>query len=63
VPLHVPPVRAQADPLDVTQANATAAGTLYAQAQAQSVVNLANANRAKLNAVLAALRGAGVIKE
>jgi hypothetical protein len=62
MPLYLPPVRAQPDPLDVTQANASAAGTLYAQAQVQSVVALANANKAKLNAVLAALRGAGVIR-
>jgi hypothetical protein len=61
VPLHLPPVRAQPDPLDVTQANAAAAPVLYAQAQAQSIVALANANKAKLNAILATLRGAGVV--
>lgn len=52
----------QQDPLDLTTADAQAAGTLYAQAQVQSVVTLANANKAKLNAVLRALRDAGVVK-
>jgi hypothetical protein len=61
VPLYLPPVVAQPDPLDLTQANAAAAPVLYAQAQAQSVVALANANKAKLNAILATLRGAGVV--
>jgi hypothetical protein len=63
MPLHVPPVRAQPDPLDVTQADAAVAPALYGQAHVQSVVNLVNANKAKLNAALAALRAAGVIKE
>jgi hypothetical protein len=61
VPLHVPPIVAQPDPLDLVQADAPPAPVLYAQAQAQSVVALANANKAKLNAILAALRRAGVV--
>jgi hypothetical protein len=63
VPLHVPPMRVQPDPLNLLQADAAAAPTLYGQAHMQAVVNLVNANKAKLNAALAALRAAGVIKE
>jgi hypothetical protein len=63
VPLHVPPVRDQPDPLNVVTVDAAAAPALYAQAHMQSVVALANANKAKLNAALDVLRRAGVIRE
>jgi hypothetical protein len=63
VPLHVPPVIAQRDPLDLTQADAGPAPTLYSQAQVGALVTLANANKAKTNAIIAALRGAGVVVE
>lgn len=62
MPLHVPPVVRQADPLDVTQADAANAPTLYTAAHINSLVTLANANKAKINTMLATLRGAGVYK-
>lgn len=62
MPLHVPPVVPQPDPRDVTQADATVAPTLYNQAQVASVVALANANKAKINAILATNRGAGIVR-
>lgn len=60
--LQFPPIRRQPDPGNVTQANAPVAGTLYVQAQAQSVTDLANENKAKINAILTALRDADVIQ-
>ncbi len=62
MPLYLPPVTSQADPLDLATPDASAAPALYDQAQIASVVALANANKTKINAVLAALRGARVIQ-
>ncbi len=62
MPLHVPPPKSQPDEVAITRADATAAGTLYDQAQANSVVNLANDTKAKVNATLAKLRSAGILK-
>lgn len=62
MPLYLPPMAVQPDPMDVTRANATAAGTLYDQAEAASVVNLANDNKAKINAILARMRDMGALE-
>lgn len=62
MPLHVPPVKVQADPGNVGRADATGPGMLYDQTVAASIRNLANDNKAKINAVLAILREAGIVR-
>ena len=46
---------------DVSAADATAAGEAYEQTAAQTAVTLANANKAAINSLLAALRDSGVL--
>lgn len=46
---------------DVSVADATAAGSAYDQTVAQTAVALANANKAAINNLLAALRAAGIV--
>lgn len=45
----------------VSAADATAAGDAYGKTAAQSLVTLANANKAAINAVLASLKAAGIM--
>lgn len=45
----------------VSAADATAAGGTYDQTVAQSVVTLANANKAAINAILTNLKAAGIM--
>ena len=46
---------------DVSASDATAAGGTYDQATAQTAVTLANANKAAINGLLAALRASGAL--
>jgi len=46
----------------IATADATAQGAAYDQTKAQSIVTLANANKAKINDLIAALVAAGVIE-
>lgn len=46
---------------DVTTASPGAAGMIYSQAYAQSLADLSIANKTQLNALLAALRAAGIV--
>ena len=46
---------------NVSAADATAAGEAYDQATAQTAVTLANANKAAINELLAALRASGAL--
>jgi hypothetical protein len=64
------PAETTLDPLDkqaavtsITTDDAGTQGETYAQADVQAIATLANANKAKINAILTALRAAGVIAE
>lgn len=48
---------------DISTANAGTQTASYVQADVQAIATLANANKAKINAILAGLRAAGVIAE
>lgn len=45
----------------ITAADAATQGGTYAQADVQTIATLATANKAAINAILAALKGAGII--
>lgn len=53
--------RSAAGVADVATADAATQTGAYVQADAQSIATLANANKAKINAILAAMRAAGLI--
>ena len=48
---------------DVSASDATTAGETYDQATAQTAVTLANANKAAINGLLAALRASGALSD
>lgn len=48
---------------DVSASDATTAGEAYDQATAQTAVTLANANKAAINGLLAALRASGALSD
>ena len=57
------PVVEQAAVADIATADAAAQGDAYAKADVESIRTLSNANKAKINAILAALRAANIIAE
>lgn len=54
-------VKKAASVVAVSAADATAAGSAYDQATAQSAVTLANANKVAINDILAKLKAAGIM--
>lgn len=57
------PMEKQSAVADISTADAGTQTESYVQADVQGIATLANANKAKINAILAALRAAGVIAE
>lgn len=57
-----PAVKKQLSPALITQTNAGVAGALYSQEQVQSIADLANANKARLNELILKLKDAGVLE-